>query len=314
MRKAVLVVAFVSACSSSSASLSPGKDAGAADSGLADAGVRGGYDPVPFGGSRPVKLYVPSGYDPSVPAPLLILLHGYGANGGEEELYLDLHPTADAKGVLYAHPDGTVDDAGNQFWNATDGCCNFYGSTVDDSSYLAGLVAEIGTRYSVDPKRVFFFGHSNGAFMAYRMACDHADIIAGIGSLAGATWEDTTKCTPSEAVTLVEIHGTADVEILYGGYDGGVEGGTGAYPSAPESVADWAAYDGCNTPADTTAPGLDLMSPDGGVDTTVARYAAGCRSGTEADLWTIPDAGHIPEIGPGFASAVFDYLLAHPKP
>jgi polyhydroxybutyrate depolymerase len=306
MRALVLFSVLLCACSSSKSNGDASGDAGSD----ATMPVRGGYDPVPFGGSRPVSLYVPTGYTDGVPAPLLILLHGYSATGGEEELYLDLHPTADMRGVLYAHPDGTVDSNGNQFWNATDGCCNFDGSTVDDSSYLAGLVTEIETRYSVDPKRVYFMGHSNGGFMAYRMACDHADVIAAIASLAGATWEDTSKCTPSTAVSVVQIHGTADTEIFYDGYDGGM--GTGPYPSAPTTVADWAAYDGCMTPADTSSPQITLGF--GGPDTNVSRYAAGCRNGTEADLWSIPDASHVPPIGPSFASDVFDYLLAHPKP
>jgi polyhydroxybutyrate depolymerase len=308
MRAYLPLLALLCACSSSKSNGAASSDAGSD----AIAPTVGGYDPVPFGGSRPVSLYVPSGYVSSVPAPLLILLHGYSATGGEEELYLDLHPTADARGVLYAHPDGTVDSYGNEFWNATDGCCNFDGSPVDDSSYLAGLVTEIETRYSVDPKRVYFVGHSNGGFMAYRMACDHADIIAAIASLAGATWDDTSKCAPSTAVSVVQIHGTADTEIAYDGYDGGAGVGHGPYPSAPTTVADWAMYDGCMMPADTSSPPITLGF--GGPDTNVSTYANGCRNGSEADLWTIPDAGHIPPIGPNFAPAVFDYLLAHPKP
>jgi hypothetical protein len=65
-------------------------------------------------------------------------------------------------------------------------------------------------------------------------------------------------------------------------------------------------------PADTSSPQIDLGGA--GPDTNVSKYATGCRSGSEADLWSIPGAGHIPPIGPNFAPAVFDYLLAHPKP
>ena len=305
--RAFTLIVLVCACSTTSSG-------GVADAG-SDAGsaVRGGLDPVPFGGSRPVSLYVPSGYQPGAPTPLLLLLHGFSASGAIEETYLGLQPLAEARTVLYAHPDGTKNADGAQFWNATDACCNFEGSTVDDSAYLASLVAEVGTRYQVDPKRVFVVGQDNGGFMAYRMACDHADVVAGVVSFGGAMWENTARCTPVAAVTTVEIHGTADLEIAYAGMDAGFSADGGGYPSAAVSAADWAAFDGCATPS-VAGPALRLGPGDGGTDTAVARFLSGCRSGSEADLWTMPDAGHVPIIGPGFATAVFDYLLAHPKP
>ena len=145
LRLPLLALALASACSSSQKSASS-TSADAGDVGLGD------YDPVPFGGSRPVKLYVPSGYT-GAPVPLVILLHGYSSSGAEEDLYLGLRAVAESKTTLYAHPDGTTDPSGNEFWNATNACCNFYGSGVDDSTYLESLVAEIGTRYTVDLKR-----------------------------------------------------------------------------------------------------------------------------------------------------------------
>ena len=46
--------------------------------------------------------------------------------------------------------------------------------------------------------------------MAYRMACQSADLIAGIASLAGATFLDPSRCAPSQPVNILHIHGTAD--------------------------------------------------------------------------------------------------------
>ena len=137
------------------------------------------------GGDRPVTVHVPVSYSAAKPAPLLIMLHGYGSSGLEHEDYFHLGSAADARGVIYAHPDGTMDSDGAPFWNATDACCDFDGTGVDDSDYLGALVASIKATVNVDPKQVFFIGHSNGGFMSYRMACDHADLVAGIVSLAG---------------------------------------------------------------------------------------------------------------------------------
>ena len=108
-----------------------------------------------------------------------MLLHGYTSSGQEQEAYLKFAPEADRRGVLYATPDGTTDARNNRFWNATDACCNLYGSTVDDCAYLVDLIKAVSAQYTVDTQRVYLVGHSNGAFMSFRMACDHADVIAG---------------------------------------------------------------------------------------------------------------------------------------
>ena len=185
---------------------------------------------------------------------------------------------------------------------------------MDDSSYLSGVITEIEGRYDVDPKRVFFVGHSNGAFMAYRMACDHADQIAAIVSFEGAMWSDPTKCTPSDAVSVAEIHGTADTTI---DYDGGsipqVEPSLRevTYPGATTTVSDWVTFDGCASTADTSSPPLDIVT---NAQTTVTRYASGCREGSDAELWTVPGGTHTPTLGTSFGSDVIDFLFAHPKP
>ncbi len=279
------------------------------DEPLTTGGTGGGGGAPPIGGDRPVTVYVPSGYNQAVPTPLVILLHGYSASGLVQELYFQLEPLAEERGFLYAHPDGTVDSTSKRYWDATDACCAFAGTPVDDSAYLAGVVDDIKAAYNVDPKRVFFLGHSNGGFMSYRMACDHADTIAAIASLAGAMWDDTSKCTPSEPVSVLQIHGTADATVLY---DGGLFAGH-PYPSAETSVLDWATYDGCALQS-TAGADLDLDSSLPGAETTVARYADGCDPGGAAELWTIAGGGHIPSLSPDFAPAVVDFLFAHPKP
>jgi polyhydroxybutyrate depolymerase len=245
-----------------------------------------------------------------VPAPLVLMLHGYTASGVLEESYLNLTPLSDARGFLYAYPDGRKDALGYGFWNATDACCGSGDRTVDDSAYLSGLIGEIRTRYSVDAKKVFFIGHSNGGFMSYRMACDHADQIAAIASLAGAMFDDVTQCHPSEPVSVLQIHGTADTTINYMG--GMIQ--NHAYPSAATSVLDWATFDGCATTPDAAPPPLDLESSLPGDETTVTAYGTGCRPGGRAELWTIQGGSHIPALGPAFAPSVIDFLLAHPKP
>jgi polyhydroxybutyrate depolymerase len=317
---ALPLVAMTMACSSPSAAPHVTAAEAAAETSVdAGAGVRGAYDPKPFGGARPVELYIPSKYAPATPTPLIILLHGYGATGAEEDLFLGLRGVAETDTVLYAHPDGTKDTHGNEFWNATNACCDFYFAKVDDSMYLSSLIVEFGTRYNVDPKRVYFIGHSNGGFMSYRMACDHADQVAGIVSIEGATWLDTSECKPSVPVAALEVHGTSDDVVFYDGgntdtdtiFDGGTIDGGGVYPGAITTVGDWASYDGCKAPANTSLPNLDIAA---GLVTSATQYETGCRASTQVDLWTIHGGMHIPAFNLSFAPMAFQFLLSHPRP
>jgi polyhydroxybutyrate depolymerase len=270
-------------------------------------GGEGGAQPI--GGDRPVDVFVPSSYDGSTAVPLVILLHGYSATGNLQELYFNLQDQAEEKGFLYVHPDGLKDAQNNQFWNASDACCDFANTGVDDSAYLASLVDEISAQYAVDAKRVFFVGHSNGGFMSYRMACDHADKIAAIVSLAGAMPLDTSLCQPSAPVAVLQIHGTADDTILY---DGGST--LSKYPSAQQSVDAWVNSNGCNKTPDLSSPPLDLDTGLAGDETSVSQWKAGCQPGGDVELWTLEGGGHIPALSSNFAPGVIDFLLSHPKP
>ena len=127
------------------------------------------------------------------PKQLMVLLHGYGATGQIQDQYFQFTQLANAKTFLLATPDGTSDPTPKQFWNATDACCNFYGSAVDDVKYVTAILDEAALKFRVDPKRVYAVGHSNGGFMAHRLACDRAARIAAIVSLAGATWKDPAR-------------------------------------------------------------------------------------------------------------------------
>lgn len=259
-------------------------------------------------GDRPVTVHVPPGIDASKPAPLVILLHGFGASGLVQEFVFQLQPESDKRGFLYAHPDGTIDADKKRFWNATDACCDFGNTMVDDVAYLSDLVKKIGERHPVDPKRVFFTGHSNGGFMSHRLACDKPDLIAAVASLAGSTYLDPAKCAVSEPVGVLQIHGTKDDSVLY---DGEMQNGVG-YPSAKDTIAIWAEKNGCDPVAMEDAA-IDIDALLEGNETLVSRHG-NCKTGGAAELWTMQEATHVPGLGPNFAPAVVDWLFAHAKP
>lgn len=254
-------------------------------------------------GRGPVAVRLPPGHDPLRPTPLLVLLHGFGASGPLQEAYLQLGPWTDAAGFLYALPDGTVNPLGRRFWNATNACCDTFSSGVDDSSYLRNLIVAIGAAVAVDPHRIFTFGHSNGGFMSYRMACDHADLLAAAASLAGATYDDPLDCTPARPVRVLQIHGTADAAI---DYDGGFL--LAPYPGALESVATWSVYNGCAAGTESEPP-FDAVTDLPGAETEILRFATGCR-GPGSELWTIVGGVHSPSFTDEFRARLLAWFVA----
>jgi polyhydroxybutyrate depolymerase len=268
------------------------------------------------GGDRPVVVRVPTSYDPNRPAPLLLQLHGYTSRGSEVDGYFGFAAVAEEPGVVIATPEGTTNAQGDRFWNATDACCNFDRSTVDDVAYLAEVIAEIQAELSIDPERIAVVGHSNGGFMAHRMACERADLVTSIVSLAGATFADPADCRPSEPVSVVQVHGTADDVIRFDGA-GPLSPGTGPYPGAVTTAETWAANDGCGpTPSVLPEPldldaGLEVASKE--AETTVSEWS-GCDAGSTVQLWTIEGGGHVPALTPAFADAVIRFVAEHPRP
>ena len=169
------------------------------------------------------------------------------------------------------------------------------------------MIRDIEVRWNVDRRRVFTIGVSNGGFMGHRMACDHADLVAGIVSIAGATDIDPSLCHPSQGVHILHIHGTADNVIRF---DGGSF--TGPYPSAPETVRRWVELNGCGAPEPGPMVDADASTP--GAETRVTRYTEGCRPGGSVEFWEMIGAGHYFFPTAEFKRVVVDYFFSHPKP
>jgi len=301
-----------STASGSGSSGSGSTGSNSSSSGSGSSGSSGSTGTNPLITARPYYSHAPTNYDPNTPLPLVVMLHGYSADHAIEGAYLGIDAQVDARQFFYAAPDGTIDTAGYRFWNATDACCNFYGSTVDDVAYLTAVVNDMKARYPIDPKRVFFVGHSNGAFMSHRMACERAGTIAAIVSLAGAQWEDATKCQPTVPVSVVEVHGNADTTISYNGGTADGTVGLPPFPSAPQTVATWADKDGCTGDPTDAGSILDIETQIPGAETRVSRYDT-CPVG-DVELWTIEGGSHIPALGNQWPGAPLDWLFAHPKP
>lgn len=271
---------------------------------------------------RGYGLNVPARYNPSLATPLVVMLHGYGADGASQEnYYFKLTAMSEAKTFLYAYPNGMVGtvgwSAGYRFWNATDACCDFFHLNPDDVAFFDAVVDDISSKYNVDAKRIFVVGHSNGGFMAHRLACDRSSRVAAIVSIAGAQWLDPDNCRPDQLVSVVEMHGDQDVVGGNNPYPIDYNGGStseGAYPSAHQTVSTWAQKNGCSGTLADTGQLLDLVPSLPGAETRIDAFT-NCPPGIDVQLWTIQGGGHMDPLDTtAFGEAMWQFMMAHAKP
>lgn len=129
-------------------------------------------------------------YATKKPAPLLVALSCYSCPPSFVPQKLGLDELARRHKAMLAIPIARTDKDGNPFWNATAACCDFDGKKPDDVGYVLHVIDDAVKKHGADPKQVYLFGISNGGFLAYRIACDHADKIAAIVSVGGAAPAD----------------------------------------------------------------------------------------------------------------------------
>lgn len=262
-----------------------------------------------IGGDRPARLLMPTDADPTIPRPLILLLHGYSGNAAQADSYFGFSRNIDRYGFGLVLPNGATDIGGNQFWNATPECCDIFAAQTDDVSYFRDLVAEARQHASFD--QVFAIGHSNGGFMAYRLACEEIEGLRGIVSLAGLPYADAEDCRAPSPLSVLQIHGDQDNIILYG--PGRIpihpDPDREMTPGAVNAITRWAERAGCDFAAAEMRPSIDTDSALTGDETRVDRWAEGCADDAILELWTIVGGGHAPAVwGSDFTSGILDWV------
>jgi polyhydroxybutyrate depolymerase len=228
---------------------------------------------------RTYQLHVPAGLTGPT-APLLVTMHGLSSFGRAHEADTGWSPFADAHGFIVAYPDGVA--------NAWDFQQGSY-----DVTFLRNVVADIAATWCVDPTRVYASGHSNGAYMAQRLACDAPDLFASVTEYAGGSPETFgSPCTPSRGVAVGLFQGDADMVVQ---------------PAWGQRARDeWVARDAC-APTAASEP----------VSEGVLQRWSGCRDGAEVIWRTYPGQSHLwPQgaRGDDIRSRMWTFLGAHPRP
>ena len=120
------------------------------------------------GRERAYYLYVPSTI--KGPAPLIVMLHGSNRTG--VTLVEKWKDYAKKENIIIVGPDATN--------------LRGWGSPQDGPDYLRDLVEELKSKYPINPRRVYLFGHSAGASFSLHMGLMESQYFAAVAIHAGA--------------------------------------------------------------------------------------------------------------------------------
>jgi polyhydroxybutyrate depolymerase len=229
--------------------------------------------------------------------PVVFAFHGFGMSPSDMPPMTGFNEVADTGGFLVVYPSGI-----DLSWNVGSCCGTDVENKVDEPAFVHQILADLRTIASIDPKRIYATGFSNGAALSYRLACEMSDTFAAIAAVSGVLLH--SPCQPSQPVSVFHVHGLVDSIVPYAGGGDYIPGG---FPPVEPGITTWVHLDGCNDSAQVDPPGTVPM--------THTVYMA-CRAGTAVELYAIKYIGHswpATYVLP-VSQVIWDFFAAHPKP
>ena len=152
------------------------------------------------GQNRWSYVQVPTSYNGTSPAPLLLSLHPFVMTPDVWEGYSGLADAAAARGYVVASPMGS--DPGPR-WAVPGGLTG-----SDDLAFIDALVAQLRSDLCIDGSRIYAAGFSAGAAMAIGLSCTFPTLFAGVAASGGSNL--TALCPGSAGVDTLILHGQDD--------------------------------------------------------------------------------------------------------
>jgi poly(3-hydroxybutyrate) depolymerase len=193
-----------------------------------------------FDGERCFFTKVPACAGPN--SPLVFDIHGYSScpvlstyytgwsEKSEEDCFvlvlpLGVNDKAVADKTCFGFPGGMVNPENGLVPGYPSCCCfkDFLPVETNDPAFFREVAAVVvrdtpiktSNKVTIDSKRIYMAGHSNGCIASLGMATLHSDLVAAVGCHSGSTvspFADNYTPTP-----VFMVHGKADTDVDYNG-------------------------------------------------------------------------------------------------
>lgn len=185
--------------------------------------------------SRSYLVHIPREYRDTTAQALILNFHGHGSSALQQESRTGFSSFADTYDIIVAYPQGVVGPDHQTGWNTGP----LRNPSTNDVLYVSDLLNHLQATWCINPHRIYAAGFSNGGGMTNVLACKLAGRIAAFATVAGAYPAVPGGCHPIRPVPFIELHGTSDSIVPYGGSL--IKG----YPPVPLWLWQWAERDGC---------------------------------------------------------------------
>jgi poly(3-hydroxybutyrate) depolymerase len=129
------------------------------------------------GDNRQWWVWLPTGYEPTRPYPVVFTLHGCGGPNN----FIPMQEETGADAIVVR---GTGADNG----------CWTYGGEGDDVKFFDAMLAALEAQYCMDSSRVFAMGYSSGGWMTNTLECTRGDKLRATGTLSGGRAGNASNC------------------------------------------------------------------------------------------------------------------------
>lgn len=174
------------------------------------------YDSIVSDGLvRTYFVHLPLSYNSSNSYPVIFAMHGGGALGYQGiEGQSQLSELADSENFIVVYPEG-LERIGFRTWNAGDCCPSATILGTDDAGFIYELLEKLALELSIDSKKVYATGFSNGGQLAYKLANRYPNKFAAVSAVAGVLQD--FPFNPARKVPIIHFHSYQDSTAPFNG-------------------------------------------------------------------------------------------------
>ena len=208
-------------------------------------------------------------------------MHGGGAlryRGIERQS--ELSELSDSENFIVVYPEG-LEQIGFRTWNAG-GCCPSASTLgTDNVGFINDLLEKLKLELSVNSKKVYATGFSNGGQLAYKLANRFPNKFAAVSAVAGVLQD--FPFNPERKVPIIHFHSYQDSTAPYNGGFSDVAFINFEFPSVDSTLLLIANSYNCSLVKQTIFSDLDTYD--------FFRYSD-CNSNVQIELYVSQNGGH----------------------